>query len=411
MSGSGVLILMFTDFFYQLRSEGLPVSLTEWMTFMEALNKGLAMSNLNVFYHLARTTLVKSEALFDRFDIAFAKYFSGIETDDALLNKVWEWLSNPLPPRGMSPEELERWRSLLGDVDLEELKRLFMERLKEQTEAHHGGGKWIGTGGTSPFGHSGYHPAGIRIGGESHARSAVKVAAERRYKALRQDETLGVRQFEVALRRLRQLSTKVDGPKDELDLDGTIQETCKNAGFLELVFDRGHKNKVKVMVLMDIGGSMYPYSQLCSQLFTAVHEASHFQDLRFYFFHNAIYDYLYLDYTCDTRKAVKTNQVLKNIGSDYKVILVGDACMAPSELTLPGGIIWWGMNNEEPGIVWLERLARHFPYSVWLNPIPASDWDHVYGFQTLKMVRNVFPMYELTVDGLTQAIKKLLVRH
>lgn len=402
---------MFTDFFYLLRAEGVPVTLTEWMTFLEALAKGLAWANLNSFYHLARATLVKSEALFDRFDLAFVKYFGHIETPEALLNKVWEWLAHPLPPPGLSAEELERWRQLLGEIDLEELKRLFLERLREQTEAHHGGSKWIGTGGTSPFGHSGYHPAGIRVGGEGHARSAVKIAAERRFRAYRHDETLGVRQFETALRRLRQLSTKVEGPKDELDLDGTIQETCRNGGFLELVWQRGRKNQIKVLLLMDVGGSMFPYSQLCSQLFTAMHRASHFHDLRFYYFHNCVYDYLYLDHTCHPRQGVKTEYVLKTLNPDYKLIMVGDACMAPSELTMPGGIIWWGMYNEEPGIVWLERLARHFPYHVWLNPIPAAEWDTVYGHQTLNMIRRVFPMYELTVDGLTDAIKKLLVRH
>ncbi|MGB9886386.1 MAG: vWA domain-containing protein [Moorellales bacterium] len=401
---------MFTDFFYLLRSEGVPVTLTEWMTFLEGLAKGLAFSNLHSFYHLARATLVKSEAHFDRFDVAFVKYFQGIDTPEALLDKVWEWLSNPLPPRYVSPEELERWRRLQEEVNLEELQRQFLERLREQTEAHHGGSRWIGTGGTSPFGHSGYHPGGIRVGGESYGRSAVKVAAERRFRAYRHDETLGVRQFEVALRRLRQLSTKVEGPKDELDLEGTIKETCRQGGFLELVWTRGRKNKVKVLLLMDVGGSMVPYSRLCSQLFTAVHRASHFQDLRFYYFHNCVYDYLYLDHRCHPKFAVKTNQVLKNLGSDYKLIIVGDACMAPSELTMPGGIIWWGMYNEEPGLVWLERLARHFSHNVWLNPIPAREWDTVYGCQTLNMIRRVFPMYELTVDGLTQAVKKLLVR-
>jgi len=401
---------VFTDFFYLLRSEGVPVTLTEWMTFLEGLAKGLAFSNLHSFYHLARATLVKSEAHFDRFDVAFVKYFQGIDTPEALLDKVWEWLFNPLPPRRISPEELERWRRLQEEVNLEELQRQFLERLREQTEAHHGGSRWIGTGGTSPFGHSGYHPGGIRVGGESYGRSAVKVAAERRFRAYRHDETLGVRQFEVALRRLRQLSTKVEGPKDELDLEGTIKETCRQGGFLELVWTRGRKNKVKVLLLMDVGGSMVPYSRLCSQLFTAVHRASHFQDLRFYYFHNCVYDYLYLDHRCHPKNAVKTDQVLKNLGSDYKLIIVGDACMAPSELTMPGGIIWWGMYNEEPGLVLLERLARHFTHNVWLNPIPASEWDTVYGHQTLNMIRRVFPMYELTVEGLTQAVKKLLVR-
>lgn len=401
---------MFTDFFYLLRREGIPVSITEWMTMMEALAVGLAGSSLSGFYYLGRAVLVKSESQFDRYDIAFHKFFQGIKTDEKLLEQVSEWLANPLPPREFSEEERERLLQKLGLPNWEALRAALEERLRTQKAPHHGGGNWIGTGGTSPFGHSGFHPGGIRIGGESHGRSAVKVAAERRYKAYRGDTTLGVRQFEVALRRLHQFSTRIDGARDQLDLDGTIDATCQNAGRLKLVWNRPRKNAVKVLVLMDVGGSMSPYARICSQLFSAVHKSTHFKDLKFYYFHNCIYDHLYLDSTCNPGHSEKTEHVLRTLGSDYKVVFVGDAAMAPSELLMVDGNIFWDMGNEEPGITWLERIVRYFPYSVWLNPIPAAHWERVFGYQTLTMVRKIFPMYELTLEGLDLAIKKLMVR-
>jgi uncharacterized protein with von Willebrand factor type A (vWA) domain len=401
---------MFTSFFYTLRQEGIPVSITEWMTLMEALSAGLANSSLTGFYYLGRAILVKSESYFDQYDLAFQKYFYGIETSDRLLDLVNEWMANPLPAKMFSEEERDELLRKLGLPDWESLKAALEERLRTQDGAHHGGDHWIGTGGTSPFGHSGFHPGGMRIGGESYGRSAVKVAAERNYKDYRHDKTIGVRQFEVALRRLRQFSTRVDGAKDQLDLDDTIDETSKNAGRLTLVWTRPRRNAVKVIVLMDVGGSMTPYANICSQLFTAVHKASHFKDLRFYYFHNCIYDYLYFDSSIDLSKAVKTDDIMRLLNSDYKLIIIGDATMAPSELLMKGGIIYWDLYNDEPGIVWLKRIARKFPHNVWLNPSSEKYWEYSYGAKTLKMVREIFPMYELTLDGLDQAIKRLMVR-
>lgn len=401
---------MFTSFFYQLRREGVPVSITEWMTLMEALNVGLADSSLSGFYFLARSVLVKSESHFDQYDLAFQKYFQGIETPEKLLDQVSKWMENPLPARMFSEEERNELLNKLGLPDWESLKAALEERLRTQDGPHHGGGNWIGTGGTSQFGHSGFHPGGIRIGGESHGQSAVKVAAERNYRDYRSDKTLGVRQFEVALRRLRQFSTRLDGVKDQLDLDGTIDETCKNAGQLKLVWTRPRKNTVKVLVLMDVGGSMAPYAKICSQLFSAVHKSSHFKDLKFYYFHNCIYDLLYLDASSNPHKAVKTEDVMRSLNMDYKVVVIGDAAMAPSELMMIDGNIFWDLGNEEPGIIWLERLAKKFPYNVWLNPIQEGYWDRVHGYQTIKMVRDLFPMYELTLEGLEKAVKKLMVR-
>lgn len=401
---------MYISFFYQLRREGIPVSITEWMTLMEALSQGLAGASLSDFYYLARAVLVKSESHFDQYDLAFQKYFRGIETPEQLLDQVSEWLKNPLPAKMFSEEERNEILKKLGLPNWESLKEALAERLRKQDSPHHGGNTWIGTGGTSSFGHSGFHPGGIRIGGESYGQSAVKVASERNYREYRKDKTLGVRQFEIALRKLRQFSTRVDGAKDQLDLEDTIDETCKNGGQLKLVWTRPRKNAVKLMVLMDAGGSMAPYADICSRLFSAVHKSSHFKDLKFYYFHNCFYELLYLDASCSPRRTVKTYDLLRSLSPDYKVIIIGDAAMAPSELTMIDGNIFWDVSNEEPGLTWLERFAKTFPYNVWLNPIPEKYWERVHGAYTIQMVRSIYPMYELTLDGLDQAIKKLMVR-
>jgi uncharacterized protein len=392
---------VFINFYYQLKSEGVPVSLNEWMTLMEALAKGLSFSSLTGFYYLARSILVKSEAHFDRYDMAFSQYFTGIETQEDVIKQALHWLEKSLPPREMSPE----LRSPFAQLDLDELRRLLEDRLKTQHEEHHGGSHWIGTGGTSPLGHSGEHPSGLRIGGESHNLSAVQVAAKRQYREFRDDHITGVRQFEVALRKLRQFSTKEDGPKDILDLDGTINATCKNAGQLRLVWERPRRNMIKVVVLMDSGGSMNRYMQICSRLFEAANRASHFKDLKFYYFHNCIYDDLFANPHLYDR--VPTNEVMYLLNSEYRLVIVGDASMASSELTMAGGAIDWDVSNKLPGILWLKRLAKPSPYAVWLNPIPSAYWDRSLGSHTISMVQQVFPMYHLSPEGFEQAVKKL----
>lgn len=397
---------MFINFFYQLKAYGVPVSINEWMMLMEALGRGMARSNLLRFYYLARAVLVKSETHYDRYDLAFYSYFRGIETPLELTEKVLQWLENALPPKKISPEE----RRFYEQWDLEELRRALEERLREQQEEHHGGDRWIGTGGSSPFGHSGYHPAGVRIGGESLNRSAVQVAAQRDFRGYRADATIGIRQFELALRRLRQLSSKVEGPRDELDLDETIRETGDKGGLLQLVWRRNRKNMVKVALLMDSGGSMEPYARLCSRLFTAMNRSSHFKDMRFFYFHNCIYQHIYEEPSCFMKSAIRTEDFLRMLESDYKVILLGDASMAPSELTMPGGAIDYSYNNDEAGITWLRRIAEHFTHSVWLNPIPDSFWARTTGNYTINVIGEIFPMFELTVEGLEEAIKKLKVR-
>ncbi|MGM0689562.1 MAG: vWA domain-containing protein [Bacillota bacterium] len=397
---------MFINFFYLLKAYGVPVAITEWMTLMEALAKGMALSSLTGFYHLSRAVLVKSETYYDRYDLAFYSYFKGIETPVELTEKVLQWLGKALPPLHISTDERHKFQ----EWDLDDLRRRLEQRLKEQQGEHHGGSNWIGTGGTSPFGHSGYHPAGIRIGGESNNKSAVQVAAQRNFRDFRTDATIGTRQFEVALRKLRQLSSKVEGPREELDLDETIRETGDKGGLLHLVWTRGRKNMVKVALVMDSGGSMDPYMRICSQLFTAMNRSSHFKDLRFFFFHNCIYQHIYMDPSCNMASSIKTEDFLHMLGPDYKVILLGDASMAPSELTMPGGAIDWSYSNDEPGINWLQRIAAHFNHAIWLNPIPAPFWDRATGNYTISVIREIFPMFELTVEGLEGAIKKLKVR-
>ena len=400
---------MFTRFFFLLRAYGVPVTVTEWMMLMRALSEGLALSSLDRFYSLARSILVKSESFYDQYDQAFAACFEGVETPIEIADEVWDWLADPLALPNLSDEEKRQLVEMLGDLDLDELQRLFEERLAEQTEAHHGGNKWVGTGGTSPFGHSGVHPGGIRVGGESRSRSAVKVAGERRYRGYRTDVRVGVRQFELALRRLRQLSSRNEGPADELDLEATVDETAEQAGRLSLVWQKSRKNAVKVLLAMDVGGSMHPYLRLCSQLFSAVNSQTHFKDLRTFYFHNCIYDWLYTDTDMTRQGAVSTNRVLHDLSPDYKLIIVGDAAMAPSELLSRNGIIWWGYANDEPGIEWLRRLRHHFDHSVWLNTIPREQWEWAYGARTIGMIRQVLPMEELSLDGLQAAVRKLMV--
>ena len=397
---------MFTKFYYNLKDFGIPVSMNEWQLLLEALDSGMAGSSLTGFYYLCRAILVKTEAHYDRFDLAFASFFGDIESPEGLPDKIWEWLDKELPEQEITDE----MRNNHQQLDLDEMKRMLEERLAQQNEEHHGGNRWVGTGGTSPFGHSGYHPGGIRVGGNTRNLSAVKVAGMRKYQEFRTDETLGIRQFQVALRKLRQFTTRLDGARTELDLDSTINKTCNNAGRLELVWDRPRENGIKVLLLMDSGGSMISYSRLCNQLFTAVNRSNHFKDLKIFYFHNCIYDWLYHDPSCSLSDYTDTEYVLKTYDSDYRVIIVGDASMSSYELMRVGGIIEWGMHNDTPGIEWLRRIRQHFEYSVWLNPIPKNYWDRMEGVFTIKKIAEVFPMESLTVEGLDTAIKKLRSR-
>lgn len=388
---------MFTNFFYTLKEKNVPVSITEWMTLMEALSQGY-ISNMDEFYYLARAILVKSEAYYDQYDVAFQQYFTGVETPAEISEQILEWLKDPINRMSLTEEE----QALFDSMDFDELLKEFEKRLEEQTEQHDGGGYWIGRGGTSPFGHSGHHPAGIRIGGESRGRHAIQIAQERRFRNYRSDLTLDVRQIKMALRGLRQLSRI--GPEDELDLERTIDATSKNAGEIEMVWTRSRKNAVKVLLLMDVGGSMETFALLCSQLFSAAHSSSHFKDFQYFYFHNCIYDNLYRD--IERMEPVSTEHLLRILEPEYKAILVGDARMAPQELMERYGAINYYERNDIPGIIWLKRIAEHFTHSAWLNPDTPRFWEH----PTVQMTGKLFPMFELTLDGLGQAVKKLVVK-
>jgi uncharacterized protein with von Willebrand factor type A (vWA) domain len=397
---------MFLEFFYLLRAKGLQISLNEWLALVEALDKGLADSSLLGFYHLCRNVLIKSEVDYDKFDAVFAEYFRGIETPEDLPEEFWKWLND-------NPRERDIYDTPIPDeamLELEELLNRFKERMEEQKEKHDGGNYWIGTGGTSKMGYGGYNNQGIRTGGQGRHKSAVQVAGERNFKDFRQDNILDVRQFQMAFRKLRQYSARMEGAKTELDIEGTIDETCNNAGNLKLVFDKPRKNTIKLLLLFDSDGSMMPYSRLCSRLFQAVSKSSHFKDLKVYYFHNCIYEHLYTTPNCRRGEWINTEWVLSNLDSEYKVIFVGDGTMAPSELLRPGGNATIGLYNEEPGIEWLKKFKRRYKKQIWLNPIPQEDWDYVYGSYTIQQLKEVFSMFELTIDGLEAGIKKLLVR-
>ena len=394
---------MFLEFFNVLRLHGLNISLDDWLVLVDALDRGMAENSLMEFYYLCRNILIKSETEYDKFDVAFAEYFKGIESVDEIPQELKDWLSH---------DELERMMDDMPDwakeYDLDTLRRMFRERLNEQTEKHDGGNYWVGTGGTSPFGHGGYNPAGIRVGGESRHQTAIQIAGERNFRDFRQDNELDTRQFQMAFRKLRQFSSRVDAARTELDIDATIDATCDNAGLLELVYEKPRKNTVKLLLLMDSDGSMRSYSKLCSQLFQAVNQSTHLKDLKIYYFHNCIYDHLYTDpYIIDGRW-IDTDWVFRNLGSDYKVIIVGDAAMSSYELMARGGNINWYDWNSEPGIDWLRKFNRFYHKVIWLNPIKESRWAHAWGSRTISMVREVFPMYELTLDGLDKGIHKLL---
>jgi uncharacterized protein len=398
---------MFIDFFYILRKKGVPVSIKEFMSFIEALYNGIFQSSLNHLYHIGRAFLVKSEAYYDAYDLAFNEYFGGIVTENVDLDRVLGWLENPLNrlPK-MSPEELMEFQKQLEEFkrthDLEEMMRQFRERLKEQKERHDGGHKWVGTGGYSPFGAYGYHPGGIRAGGESWMQSASKVAEERRYRNYRNDIILDVRQTKMALKKLREL--KREGSEEELDIEETVDKTAKEGGEIELVYNRSRENSVRIILLMDTGGSMLPYTELCEKLFSAATQANHFKEFRYFFFHNCIYQDMYEDIA--NYKNVPTEKLFSLFNKNYKLIFVGDARMAYSELFDVNGCIDYFSTNDKPGLEWLARIRDHFPHSVWLNPTHRNFWGHY----TVDTIGKIFPMFELTIDGLKDAIKALTSR-
>ncbi len=396
MSNAGPLL--FSDLFFGLRREGLKIGLGEWLGLMEALRAGVVQHTLDDFYYVARALLVKSEAHFDTFDVVFASVFGGKTLPRASVEALLDFLEQPILPK-FDAERLAQ----LEKIPLEELRKMFEERVAEQKKRHDGGSKWVGTGGTSPFGHGGSHPSGVRVGGSGGQRSAVQVASARNFKKYRHDQVLDTRTISVALKKLRRLTRH--HVNLELDIDESIDETCRNAGELTLKFTPPRKNEARVLLLMDTGGSMDPYSHLVERLFSAAHGLQHWKSFEAYSFHNCVYEALEPgreDHPDDP--GIMTAELLMERPKETYLIIVGDAYMAPSELLNPWGAIHYYHNNQTPGIAWLHRLKRRFPRAVWLNPIAERGWQ---GW-TIKMIREVFAMFPLTLDGIEGAIDELV---
>ncbi len=396
---------MFIDFFYTLKDVGIPISPTSFLILHKALNKGL-VNSLNDFYTSSRTILVKSERYFDLFDQVFAHHFQGtelpdiesFELDEIARAMLEEWLKNPK----ILADALGIDESELSKLTPDELIEYFKERLKEQTEAHHGGSKWIGTGGTSPVGHSGYHPGGMRVGGVSRNKSAVKVAMERRYKDYARSGLLTQDLIGEALKRLRNMIPS--GPKDQVDISETIYQTMKNGGEIEIIFSRSIKDRLKVILAIDNGGwSMDPYISVVQTLFD--YAKSQFKDIKTYFFHNTVYDNLWED-PSRYKKPQKVKEFIR-LDPETRFVMVGDASMAPYELMATDGSIHIEERSGKPSIEHLKLLSKFFPHSVWLNPIQERMWNYTH---TISTVRQIFPMFELSLDGLEKAVSHLMAK-
>ena len=389
---------MLINFFQTLKNTGMPVSVKEYLVLLEAVKAGLAFASVDDFYLLARTCLVKDEKYFDRFDRAFSAWFKDLETVDDIINALVpkDWLRAQLE-KHLSDEEKAKIESL---GSLEKLLEEFRKRLEEQEKRHSGGSKWIGTGGTSPFGNSGYHPEGIRVGGESRNRSAVKVWEERHYQNLDDSVALGTRSIKMALRRLRKFART--GAEEELDLDDTISCTARNAGFLDIKMVPERHNAVKVLVFFDVGGSMYPYVRTCEELFSAAR--SEFKHLDYFYFHNFFYDFVWRDNQRRRNETTRTWDVLHTYPQDYKVIIVGDASMAPYEIASVGGSVEY--MNRESGVTWMTRLQESFDKVIWFNPTPKAHWGYT---QSIGLIQELVEdhMYPLTLDGLDRGIRYL----
>ncbi len=395
---------MFIDFFLALRAARVPVSLREFLTFQQALSAGLAEYEVEKFYYLARAALVKDERHIDRFDRVFAECFKGVVTPEGEAGGIEardlpeEWLRR-LAEKHLTEEEKAEIQALGGWDKLMETLR---QRLAEQKGRHQGGSKWIGTAGTSPFGAYGYNPEGVRIGQDgSRHRRAVKVWDKREFKNLDSDAELGPRSLKMALRRLRRFAR--EGAATELDLPGTIGATAQHAGLLDLKFVPERHNAVKLLLLLDIGGSMDDHVRLCQELFAAA--KAEFKHLEQFYFHNCVYDHLWRDARLWSQDATPLSEVLNTDGPGYKLILVGDASMSPYELLAPGGgISHW---NPEPGEATLARLLQSYPKAVWLNPVPETHWR---GTESIGIVRRIMEgrMFPLTLDGLDHAMHRLM---
>ncbi|MGE5096807.1 MAG: vWA domain-containing protein [Betaproteobacteria bacterium] len=390
---------MLFDFFFTVRKAGVPATVKEFLTLLEALDKGVVYGSVEDFYRLSRLCLVKDEAYFDRFDLAFAAYFKGVESipDDLVKEVPAEWLKK-LAERWLTEEEKKKIEALGG---WEKLMQTLRERLEEQKGRHQGGSKWIGTAGTSPFGAYGYNPEGVRIGQEGgRNRRAVKVWDQREFRDYDTDRELGVRNIKLALRRLRRFAR--DGAPEVLDLDGTIRSTAKNAGWLDLRMVPQLHNAVKVLLFLDVGGTMDDHIEVVSELFSAAR--TEFKNLEHFYFHNCVYETVWKDNRRRNQERIPTVEVMRKYGHDYKLIFVGDASMSPYELDERGGSVeHW---NDETGRVWLDRLLRAWPHAAWLNPVPEEHWGWTTSVQNILRIMDG-RMYPVTLAGLTSAMKAL----
>jgi uncharacterized protein with von Willebrand factor type A (vWA) domain len=391
---------MFVDYFYYLK-ERLPVSIKEYMTLLQALDKGL-INNLVEFYYVSRSILCKSEHHFDIYDIAFANFFknASLKFPEEIKQEIWDWLSKDLNP----PELPDGFQEFVNQhYDLEALQRQFEELLKKQDGEHNFGNRWIGTQGDSQFGHSGQNPMGMKVGGSSGMRMAIQIAQKRIFADYRKDVVLDTRQIKVALKRLRKLEEI--GKQDELNMDKTIDKTAKNGGEIDIVFEKRRKNNVKLVLLMDVGGSMTPYAHLVNLLFSAANQMSHWKDFKYYYFHNCIYETLYHNAQRNPDEATEFEEFLKKYNKKYKVVLVGDAAMASWELTERYGSIYYYHRNEMPGIYYIKELANHFKNNViWLNPeLIRAEWAP----WTRKIISSIIPMFNLTIEGIEEAMDYL----
>ncbi len=389
---------MLVTFFAELKSAGLPVSLREYLTLMEAMDQDLASRRVEDFYYLSRATLVKDERNIDKFDRVFGHVFKGLDLmEEALTAEIpAEWLKK-LTEKYLTEEEKKQIEALGG---LDKLMETLRQRLAEQKGRHQGGSKWIGTGGTSPFGNSGYHPEGIRIGGESRHRRAVKVWDKREFKDFDDDVEIGTRNIKVALRRLRKFART--GSADELDLDGTIKGTA-HKGYLDIHMRPERHNAVKVLLFFDVGGSMDWHIKVTEELFSAAR--TEFKHMEHFYFHNCLYERVWKENRRRFTETTPTFDVMHKYPHDYKVIFIGDASMSPYEIAMPGGSV--EHMNEEPGQIWMERITRTYPAAVWLNPVPENEWDYT---QSIRMMKQLMGgrMYPLTLDGLDSAMRELV---
>jgi uncharacterized protein with von Willebrand factor type A (vWA) domain len=390
---------MLFGFFLSLREAGLKPGLGEFLTLLEALKRQVVVFSIDDFHILARTVLIKDETQYDRYDRAFAAYFKGIDTVFGEFGKALpeDWLRREME-KLLSDEEKAKIEALGG---LDKLMETLKQRLEEQRERHQGGNKWIGTGGTSPFGNSGYNPEGVRIGGEGGQKSAVKVWEKREFRNLDDSIELGTRNIKVALRKLRRFART--GAADQLDLDGTIEGTARNAGWLDLRMQPERHNAIKVLLFLDVGGSMDPHVKVCEELFSAA--KSEFKHLEYFYFHNFVYESVWKDNHRRHGERIPMFEVLRKYTPDYKLIFVGDATMSPYEILHPGGSVeHW---NEEAGAVWFKRLTDAYPRAVWLNPENEERWDYTPSIAATNELLGEDRMFPLTLAGLDRAIRRL----